>query len=275
MPSPTVRSVSRFVWEGLQAAAGTGRVLAVFERACALQMSGGYIFGLVSPEIGNGPLNAVLGTGVAGWTAGIEAGGAVHWDGERLRVGPWTLALEGAPRWEPRPDWDHLRGRREAIAGRLAQLQTLTWETATEDSLMTLLSPPPGGAQGAGGAQDAVLSVAAGAVPALLPGWLGDWTQLKRAVAQLAGLGNGLTPAGDDFLGGVLLWAWLAHPRPRRFGEALLAEAAPCTTAYSAAFLQAAAARQMRKSAFARRHPESACGRRFRPAIAASGASRG
>ena len=64
---------------------------------------------------------------------------------------------------------------------------------------------------------------------------------LETGAAQLAGLGGGLTPAGDDFLTGVMLWAWLAHPSPRSQCRLLVKAAAPRTTTLSAAFLQAAA----------------------------------
>jgi len=72
-------------------------------------------------------------------------------------------------------------------------------------------------------------------------GWEGNSGQLREGAAQLAGLGSGLTPAGDDFLTGVMLWAWLAHSNPREFSRALVAAAAPRTTTLSAAFLRAAA----------------------------------
>jgi len=232
---PPVGSVSRFVREGLGPSPKTGHVLAVFERACALRMSGGQVVALVEDGIGNGPLNVVLGSGAAGWTGGLQVGGTVQWDGARLRIGPWALALDSAPTWEPRPDWDRLRGRRQAVARRLADLRRLALTAAPPDSLLALLSPLPEGTP------DPVLAAAAGALPALRAGWQGSQSQLRRAAGRLAGLGRGLTPAGDDFLSGLLLWAWLAHPEPQRFGAVLLEEAAPRTTTYSAALLQAAA----------------------------------
>jgi hypothetical protein len=72
-------------------------------------------------------------------------------------------------------------------------------------------------------------------------GWAGEESLLPAAVAQLAGLGSGLTPAGDDFLVGAMLWGWLAHPQPQRFCAALAEPAVSRTTVLSAAFLQAAA----------------------------------
>ncbi len=77
---------------------------------------------------------------------------------------------------------------------------------------------------------------------ALLEGWSGaDDTWAGPAVA-LAGLGHGLTPAGDDFLCGAMAWAWLAHPEPEAFCQPLVRAAAPRTTALSAAWLRTAAA---------------------------------
>jgi hypothetical protein len=63
--------------------------------------------------------------------------------------------------------------------------------------------------------------------------------QVSRAASLLAGLGSGLTPAGDDYLVGVMAALWLAG-----FKSLLphIAEVAiPQTTTLSAAFLRAAA----------------------------------
>jgi hypothetical protein len=86
-----------------------------------------------------------------------------------------------------------------------------------------------------------VLSTARRAGEALQKGWTGDQKRLQAAGIGLAGLGNGLTPAGDDFLTGIMLWAWLAHPDPASFCRSLLHVTVPRTTILSAAFLRAAA----------------------------------
>jgi hypothetical protein len=80
------------------------------------------------------------------------------------------------------------------------------------------------------------------ATTALAAGWRGNHTELVSGAARLAGLGTGLTPAGDDFLAGLMTWAWLVHPAPRSFCHVVLGAAVPRTTALSAAFLRAAAA---------------------------------
>ena len=54
------RSFSRPVREWLEGGPGAVHVLAVFERACDLVTSDGEVIALVSPQIGDGPLNVVL-----------------------------------------------------------------------------------------------------------------------------------------------------------------------------------------------------------------------
>jgi hypothetical protein len=67
--------------------------------------------------------------------------------------------------------------------------------------------------------------------------------QLQTAVANLAGLGPGLTPAGDDFLLGLLLGLWATRPKAEviRLAGIVLQTAVPRTTQLSAAWLTAAA----------------------------------
>jgi hypothetical protein len=67
-----------------------------------------------------------------------------------------------------------------------------------------------------------------------------DLASLRSGAAQLAGLGGGLTPAGDDFLTGAMLWAWLAHPASAGYCATLLSASITETTILSAALLQAA-----------------------------------
>ncbi|MBI4769095.1 MAG: DUF2877 domain-containing protein [Chloroflexi bacterium] len=66
---------------------------------------------------------------------------------------------------------------------------------------------------------------------------------LREGARLLAGVGGGLTPAGDDFIVGAMLaaWAGLAGPGAESRCPAIVEAAAPLTTALSAAFLRAAA----------------------------------
>jgi hypothetical protein len=185
----------------------------------------------VAPEVGNGPLNIVLDE--SGWDlTTIDPGTRAEKDGERLRVGDLEIDLSQADVWEPRPVWPALRARRAAIEARLPALRALALGRARDGSFLALLDE---------GSTENPPSTARSASQALKAGWAGDLAQLQQGAAQLAGLGGGLTPGGDDFLCGTMLWAWLAHPRPGFLCRALAESAAPLTTTLSAAFLWAAA----------------------------------
>ncbi|MBC7248933.1 MAG: DUF2877 domain-containing protein [Anaerolineae bacterium] len=221
------RSISRPVRERLPFAA---RVLAVFNRACDLVTAAGAVVALVTPQAGDGPLNVVV-EAEAGCFDGLKPGMAAQAERNHLRVrgnGPSSLldvVLEGAAVWEPCPAWRALRAQRAVIEERLPRLRTLALRhtpAAGRDAI-----PPYGPAREA--------------AAALRAGWKGDEVQVRAGAARLAGLGGGLTPAGDDFLVGVMLWAWLAHPQPVSVCRAIAEEAAPRTTTLSAAFLRAAA----------------------------------
>lgn len=63
----------------------------------------------------------------------------------------------------------------------------------------------------------------------------------RDAAASLAGLGEGSTPAGDDYLVGVLHALWAADHPARRWAAVLAAACAGRTTGTSARWLAAAA----------------------------------
>jgi hypothetical protein len=233
------RSISRPVRERLrrlQKRQFSARVLAVFERACNLITQEGDVVALVVPQVGDGPLNIVV-DGAPGCFAGLEPGAPVTLEGKQLQAGGLRIDLGGAEVWEPRPDWDALRTRRAAIVSCLPLLRALCLRHAPAGSLLGLLGSPLPGDTPVG----RVLSAACEAARALREGWGGSAGRLQEGVAGLAGLGGGLTPAGDDFLAGAMLWAWLAHPAPASLRRALVEVAAPRTTALSAALLRAAA----------------------------------
>jgi hypothetical protein len=250
------QSISRSAWEKLQKGPHRGHVLAVFERACALQTSGHDLVSLVLPEVGDGPLNIVVNDRPQSFHA-LQPGMPFQLEGNRLGVEAYQVSFERANIWEPCPPWEQLRVRREAITERLPLLQELAVQCAQADGLLMLAWD--GLRQGTErrsscnldatgsltGASDrdwvgATYAAAREGAEALAAGWMDDRAKLQRGAARLAGLGGGLTPAGDDFLAGVMLWAWLAHPIPQDVCRTLLETASPCTSTLSAAFLQAA-----------------------------------
>jgi hypothetical protein len=68
-----------------------------------------------------------------------------------------------------------------------------------------------------------------------------DRTLCLEGVTGLAGLGGGLTPAGDDWLVGCMLAMWAISARHTISPTAIAQAAAPRTTPLSAAWLRAAA----------------------------------
>ena len=236
MPQTIARSISRPAREQLrrlQTTHSDARVLAVFERACDLLTTGGGIVALVLPEIGDGPFNVVV-DGAAGLFAGVEPGLPATVKETQLHIGGLRVDLENASTWEPRPDWETLRNQRATIASRLPLLRALCLRHAATGNLLSLLEDAPP-------STNIVLSTAQAAADVLREGWTGDVERLQTGAARLAGLGSGLTPSGDDFLTGVMLWAWLVHPTPLSFCQTLAEAAIPRTTTLSAAFLRAAA----------------------------------
>lgn len=238
------RSISRPVRERLPFAA---RVLAVFNRVCDLVTAEGDVVALVTPQVGEGPLNVVV-EAEAGCFGALKRGMAAQAERNHLRVGgndPASLlvvALEGAEVWEPCPAWRALRAQRTVIESRLPLLRTLAQRhalAAGRDCGGSRTLRVGEGAQAHAGIP--AYSPAREAAAALRAGWEGDEAQLRVGAALLAGLGGGLTPAGDDFLVGVMLWTWLAHPRPAPICRVIAEETAPRTTTLSAAFLRAAA----------------------------------
>jgi hypothetical protein len=248
------RSISRSVWERLQDRPFTGKALATFDCACTLVTPDGALAALVLPQVGDGPLNIVV-NGTPGCFGAAEPGILVYLSVGTLTVGELEIVLSEAVVWEPCPDWERLRTNHQTIANRLPLLQTLALDDFPEGSLLTL-TPSRWTADPVDQAPDAnrqashqsnasraqiVLDRVREGTAGLRAGWDGEIPQLQAGAASLAGLGGGLTPAGDDFLIGVMLWAWLAHPTPERFCQLVFEAAAPWTTTLSAAFLRAAA----------------------------------
>jgi hypothetical protein len=206
------------------------RVLATFDHACDLVTPDGDVIAVVALQIGDGPLNIVV-HGKPGDFPVLQPGTAARLREANLQIGNIQIILAGATVWEPCPDWNVLCARRASIERNLHTLSSVGVRLAAPASWLAgqdVISPY---------AQPMIQT----ALGSLRAGWQGDLAQLRQGTIQLTGLGSGLTPAGDDFLVGVMLWAWLAHPTPHSFCHVIMEAAAPRTTTLSAAFLRAAA----------------------------------
>jgi len=200
-----VNVIGRYAREA--AAQGTGEVRAVFRRSCYVAFAGERYACVGDASLGRGPLNA------------LAADFVLPAIGERL-----ALESEAAELWVPAPlppvAMPDVRALQRAARGQVPR-----------EGLGCLVV-------------DAHNSLSGHAQPALdaLGAWLVG-NALDDEAQTLIGLGPGLTPSGDDYLGGVLialrqlgreaqargLWRWL-EPRLKR------------TSAISAAHLAAAAA---------------------------------
>ena len=215
-----------------------GRVLGSFPRACNLATDDGVVVCLVTPAVGEGPLNVVL---EAHSLPIVDAGTpAIGTDVELQLGGRLQAHLDGAAAWEATIAWG---GPGDEWARGLEMLDEFL---LGGDSLRPRIRKP------AGSGDPAEASCNPPRLPPQSPLLAALQARDRPAIVEhavaLAGLGPGLTPAGDDFLIGLMagLRAW---PEMLRKSElttdqacSLIAEAAaPRTTTLAAALLQTAA----------------------------------
>ncbi|MEJ2559923.1 MAG: DUF2877 domain-containing protein, partial [Anaerolineae bacterium] len=145
--------------------------------------------------------------------------------------------LDGASTWEPSPDRPLLRTPRKRIAANF-----LAFDEWTPTALWGGLANVTGADQHAEGKPTFMARLARGkqAYGRLIVAGLGEGKRdaLVEGANLLAGLGPGGTPAGDDFLVGVMAAIWLLGDESAAL--AIAETAAPRTSALSAAFLRAA-----------------------------------
>lgn len=190
------------------------RILHVFDQVCNLINERGDVLSIVTPEIGNGPFSMVIDDSVF-FTGYLSLESQISIFPKKLILADLTINTTDAKLWNPRPDWERLHARRYEIFDQLMTLSLPNHQLSIPDSITSTVS-----------------SALANA----------DISTAKIAATQLAGLGQGLTPSGDDFIMGAILAAWIIHPIDiaKAFAEDLANTAAPLTTSLSAALLRSA-----------------------------------
>jgi len=226
-------SISRPLKQRLQEQGFTGRVLSVHGVACNLIDDERDVITLLTPSVPEGPFSITLDTSFDSLVVGDPArAGADH-----LVVGNLEVGLDGATPWEPRPDWPRLRrGGKSIVAGFAA------FDEWASSAIWGGLARVTGADQYPEGKPTFMARLARGkeAYSRLILEGLGGESHdsLVQGTRLLAGLGPGGTPAGDDFLVGVMAAIWLLGDEAHAL---VIAEtAAPRTSALSAAFLRAA-----------------------------------
>ncbi len=199
-----------------------GRVLGRFKHACNLIDEQGRIIALTLPVVGNGPFTIVV-PGDLGLFNALLLNQPVRANYQTLFVGQWHISLSQASVWEPKivsPDQPlKIKPMAEII-------KPYADGPRFDESTPVARNMAHRARQAAARLSQAITRRE-------------SQTEVAQAVAQLAGLGSGLTPAGDDYLLGVMVALWLTGQIE------LLPEiaevASPKTTALSRAFLRAAA----------------------------------
>jgi len=188
------------------------RILHVFDHACNLINERGEILSVVAQKIENGPFNLVIEDGIL-FSGRLSVQSPISIQANQLHIGDLVIHTADAKLWSPRPDWEDLHRKREIILTQLAKLQIANYQFS--NSLASNLS--------------LALTNA-------------DIGTVKAIASQLAGLGQGLTPSGDDIILGAILAAWIIHPLDIAvdIAKEITNTAAPLTTSLSAAWLRSA-----------------------------------
>lgn len=216
----------------------TARVLHAFNAACNLINSSGKVLSLVTPAIGNGPFSLVVPQ--IDLLEFVDQDSPVRVTDEGLTLGQLRVETSKAKPWHPRPPWSALHEHKAALLKYRHNLEVvLTTEAPNESIARVVLNLTNNQAE-----DSKITTLATEGVDWLTEGLSHDQTDLiASGAARLAGLGVGLTPAGDDFLMGVMygLWALKSEKEAFRLSQTIYQVAAPRTTSLSAAWLGAAA----------------------------------
>ncbi len=196
--------------DGLLRRASQIRVHHVFEHVVNLG-AGNEIISLVTPEIGNGPFNVVV--PACDFRQHVSLASTVTIIPNALHIGDLVISLCSAVRWNPCPPWSQLRSNQVQLRARIPVIRAVLQQHAPAGSWAHLVVELPT-------APKSSLDVH------FLKFARWHWNNLYAAVInlnqsdcmgyakQLVGLGNGLTPSGDDWLVGCALAAQLNLPSP-------------------------------------------------------------
>lgn len=176
-----------------------GVIRAVFERSFYVTMGGAWCcFG--PPGLGAGPLNVLCAAELVGAIPALREGAGITVQKDRIRIGDdLTVALSAAQPWTPPPPaaWS-----RKALVRGLVAFKAVLPAKLPDDGLALLLRQP---------SDEALPPVArfaqmpAEAVGRIVQAGPTCEASMSEPLVNLLGLGPGLTPSGDDFLGGAMV----------------------------------------------------------------------
>lgn len=184
-----------------------GRVIAIFPFCIYVKSTTGKIVCIVDKALDNGPYRIRLDF-LAPHRLRVEDGDWVTTRGKDVYLGDSAIARNNrATIWSP-PSINSL-GTRAGILGAMRWLFEQLEKDIPTDGLSSVLILTEDLAAGSAPNRhgcDTVVSLGIPAIKDLALGWsAADRYTISRGVAQLVGLGPGLTPSGDDLLSGVLV----------------------------------------------------------------------
>ncbi len=219
-----------------------GSVLAVFRRSVYLSHDDSGAIACIGPSaLGAGPLNALAGPGepLPAWDdAGLMPGDPVAARGAGIRIGALrVLTFRGAALHDP-PRGPHA-WTRDGLAAALAQLSDALARFGRDEGLAPFVHPAGRNAL----PRTPLIDRARPAIAALESWVAAGGPPPQEPVERLVGLGPGLTPSGDDFLGGMMIALAMSGftNAASALAAPVLAAAPRATNRISAAHLGAAA----------------------------------
>lgn len=213
-------------------------VLHVFEPVVNLGNAQAKVLSIATQRIGNGPFCMLVAE--QGFTKYIHRDSRIGALTGLVQIGDLQIDYGEAEIWDPKPAWPDLTADNQRRSWTGEQLYTLLKQHADPDSFAQLVVAPAHAEQ----PWATTLKAAEAPVAALLEAIAEQKpAPIQAAAAKLAGLGPGLTPAGDDFLLGVIhgLYSTMDSLKALTLSLNIADAAIPRTNSLSAAWLEAAA----------------------------------
>lgn len=225
-------------------------VMHVFEQAVNLVDPEAGVLSLVAYPLETGPFTMVV-EGVRRpfgradrFTEWLAAESPVGVERQRLLVGRLAIGTAEMSIWDPVLPWESLRAGRERLMAARAQWMELLRGEAPSGGLAGLVRGQEADRTSSGDLDVALLERAKGPAHRLVRALARrDEEESAKAAAQLAGLGPGLTPSGDDFIIGAMYAIQLFEDVDwaARVSQRVAEASGPKTTRLSRAWLEAGA----------------------------------
>jgi hypothetical protein len=212
------------------------RLLHIFDQTINLVNEHNRMLSINTLKTGNGPFALVTNRG--GFKQLISTQSPVSVNAERVTIGALHIDCRQLKNWDPRPEWKSLTHSQIDLLQRMIQNIFSTQPQKNNFSVVT--NPSDTDIE----TDSPFIPVLAQTISKIQTGFQqGHEELILEGAGGLAGMGGGLTPAGDDFLIGLIHGLWAikidqAQPLCRRIAQT----AAPRTNTLSASWLQAASA---------------------------------